>query len=79
VARADRRRRDKLLTVAEVADQRGMGKTAVYALMYRGEFASVEIPSDNGKWATRRIEQTEIDAFIARYRVSTPTTPGGVL
>jgi len=72
-------RRNKLLTLTQVADQLGMSKGAVYDLMYRGEFASIQIPSDSGRRATRRVEQSEIDAFIARYRVSTPTTHGGVL
>jgi excisionase family DNA binding protein len=71
--------RHKLLTVPEVADQLGLSKGSVYELMYRGEFASIQIPSENGLRATRRIEQTEIDAFIARYRVSAPETRGGVL
>jgi hypothetical protein len=56
-----------------------MSRTAVYGLLHRGEFASVEIPSGNRKRATRRIEQAEVDAFIARYRVSTPEMHGGVL
>lgn len=65
---ADFSRRPQLLTVAEVAGQLGMGKTAVYDLLRRGEFASIEIPSGSGRRATRRIEQSEIEAFIARYR-----------
>lgn len=73
-------RRNKLLTITEVADQLGMSKGRVYELMYKGEFASIQIPSStDGRRATRRIEQSEIDAFLARYRVSTPETHGGVL
>ena len=57
--------RPRLLTVTEVGEQLGMGKTAVYELLHRGEFASIEIPSGNGKRPARRVEQSEIDAFIA--------------
>ena len=72
--------RNKLLTITEVAEQLGMSKGRVYDLMYKGEFASIQIPSlTEGRRATRRIEQSEIDAFIARYRVSAPETHGGVL
>lgn len=68
---------NRLLTVAEACEQLGMSRTAVYQLMYRGEFPSVQIPSENGGKSTRRIEQAAIDAFIARYRVEHPTTHGG--
>jgi excisionase family DNA binding protein len=72
--------RNKLLTITEAAEQLGMSKGRVYELMYKGEFASVQVPSStDGRRATRRLEQSEIDAFIARYRVSAPETRGGVL
>jgi excisionase family DNA binding protein len=68
-----------LVTVAQAAKQLGLSRGSIYDLLYRGELASVQIPSQNGRRSTRRIEQTEIDALVARYRVSAASTPGGVL
>lgn len=57
----------KLLKVNEAAAQLGISREQVYALISRGELASVKIPGRNQAWA-RRIEQAEIDAFIERNR-----------
>ncbi len=67
-------------TLSEVAEQLGMSRDRVYELMYKGEFASIQIPSsESDRRATRRVERFEVDACIARYRVSTPENHGGVL
>lgn len=65
----------QLLTVAQAAEQLALSKSAVYQLVYKGELPSIEIPS-KGRQAIRRIEQTEVNAFIARYRVDSATTHG---
>lgn len=55
-----------------------MSTRLAYDLMYKGELASVEIPTgDSGKRRLRRIEQAEIDTFITRNRTSPITTLGG--
>ena len=69
-------RRPQLVTVAQAAEQLGMSATKVYELLYQGLLASVEIPSENGRRSTRRIEQAAIDAFIDRHRVTSGSTPG---
>jgi hypothetical protein len=56
-----------------------VSKSAVYQLVYKGDLPSVEIPSAKtarGLATMRRIEQAEIDAFIARHRVTSVTTHG---
>jgi excisionase family DNA binding protein len=68
--------RRRLLTVAEVCEQLHLSRSVVYELMYKGELRSVEIPMGNGKRATRRFEQAEVDAFVARHRTGPVTTPG---
>jgi excisionase family DNA binding protein len=72
-------RRHRLLTVTEATEQLGMSRNSFYDLMYRGELTSVQIPGKGGRQSSRRIEQTEIDALIARHRVSAASTLGGVL
>ncbi len=57
----------KLLTVAEAMEQLGIGKVKIYELMGAGEIAFVSLPPHT-KQAGRRIEQSQIDAFIARHR-----------
>lgn len=60
--------RRRLLTVTEVAEQLHLSRGVVYELTYKGELRSVEIPSASEKRATRRFEQAEVDAFVARHR-----------
>ena len=57
----------KLLTVAEAMDQLGIGKVKIYELMRAGELDWVDMPPHTLQ-AARRIEQAEVDAFIARNR-----------
>jgi excisionase family DNA binding protein len=67
----------RLLSVAQAAEQLGMSPSKLYEFVYKGEIASVEIPSGTGQRSTRKIEQAAVDAFIGKYRVTYPTTPGG--
>ena len=58
----------KLLTVAEAMDQLGIkSKDKIYELMASGDLAFVKFPPHT-KSAGRRIEQAEVEAFIARNR-----------
>ena len=57
----------KLITVAEAMEQLGVGKVKIYELMSAGEIAYISMPPHT-KQASRRIEQSEIDAFIKRHR-----------
>jgi excisionase family DNA binding protein len=57
----------RLRTVEEAREQLGVAKTKVYELMSSGELAFVKLPPGSNN-AGRRIEQAEIDAFIARNR-----------
>jgi excisionase family DNA binding protein len=66
----------RLLSVAQAAEQLGMSPSKLYAFVYKGEIASVEIPPGSGRRSTRKIEQAAVDAFIERYRVTGGTTPG---
>ena len=68
----------RLLTVAQAAEQLAMSPPKVYELVYKGELPSVEIPSGSASRSTRRVEQSAVDAFIDRHRVTYPTTAGGV-
>jgi excisionase family DNA binding protein len=67
----------RLLSVAQAAEQLGMSPPKLYDLVYKGEIASVQIPSSSRR-NTRRIEQAAIDAFIEQHRVDGATTAGGV-
>jgi predicted DNA-binding transcriptional regulator AlpA len=71
--------RQRLITVAQAAEQLGIGKTRLYELIHAGEIATIELPSpsgapgrqyvgETGAKASRRIEQAEVDAFIERHR-----------
>jgi excisionase family DNA binding protein len=62
-----------LRTVDEAAGLLGISVTSVWDLMRSGKLASVAIPSarGHGKRSMRRIEQSEIDAFIERHRQAT--------
>jgi excisionase family DNA binding protein len=67
--------RPPLLTIAQAAKQLGMSVRGMYELVYQGHLASVEIPSTGRtQRKTRRIEQTELDAFIEQNRVKGVTT-----
>ena len=57
----------KLLTVAEAMEQLGISKVTIYKLMREGELAYVSIPPHTLQ-AARRVEQAEVNAFIARNR-----------
>lgn len=58
----------KLLTVAEAMAQLGIrSKHKIYGLMRAGELAYVVLPPHTHQ-AGRRIEQAEVEAFIARNR-----------
>lgn len=57
----------KLLTPAEAMEQLGIGKAKLYELMGCGEIPYISLPPHT-KQAGRRIEQGDIDAFIARHR-----------
>jgi excisionase family DNA binding protein len=73
-------RAPRLLTIAQAAEQLGLNARTVYDLVYKGDIASVQIPpraASKGEKLARRIEQAEIDAFIARNRVTGITTHGG--
>lgn len=66
----------QLRTIPETAAQLGLSESSVWVLI-RGddpELASVPIKTGkgDGKRAARRVEQSEIDAYIARNRVGTP-------
>jgi hypothetical protein len=71
--------RPRLLTVAQAGEQLGVGKTRMYELINAGQIATIELPTSDGApgrryvgepgaKASRRIEQTEVDAFIERQR-----------
>lgn len=64
-----------LRTVRETAELLGVGETTVWELIRNGELISVKIPSGRGEGRRfmRRIEESEIQAFIERSRVAEPT------
>jgi hypothetical protein len=71
------RPRPHLVTVAEASQQLGLSVRATYELMYKGHLKSVGIPSTgDSDRKVRRIEQAEIDAFIAEHRTGPITTTG---
>lgn len=57
----------RLVSVDEACEQLGIAKTKLYELMRTGDLASVKLPPGTNM-AGRRIEQAEIDDFIARNR-----------
>ena len=63
--------RPALLTIAEAAPAMGISETTLWRLIRHHEITTVEIPSARGRGtrAMRRIETTEVDAFIKRNRV----------
>jgi excisionase family DNA binding protein len=58
----------QLWTVEEARDLLGIGHDKIYRLMRAGELAYIQLPPGT-KRAPRRIEQAEIDRFLARNRV----------
>lgn len=63
-----------LHTVEEAAELLGVSVSTTWVLIREGALASIEIPSarGSGKRSMRRIEATEISAFIERNRATTP-------
>lgn len=61
----------RLVTVNEAGEQLGVSRDKLYELMAAGDLAYVSLPP-HSKQAGRRIEQSEIDAFIERNRSRTP-------
>jgi excisionase family DNA binding protein len=59
-----------LRTVRQAAELLGISEMSVWDLIRGGKLASVQIPSarGHGQRTMRRIEQSEIDAFIKRHR-----------
>jgi excisionase family DNA binding protein len=55
-----------LLTVEEAAEQLGIGRTLMYALIRAGEVGSVHI----GR--LRRVRPTDLETYTARLTASTP-------
>jgi excisionase family DNA binding protein len=64
----------RLLTVAAARERLGMSKDKLYELMRAGELAFVKLPPYT-QHSGRRIEEAEIEAFIARNRQSAPAAP----
>jgi hypothetical protein len=61
--------RPKVVTVAEAAFQLSLDPRQVYGLIYAGHLTPVRLPSRNGNGGGPvRIEQAEIDQFIASHR-----------
>lgn len=54
----------RLITVVEAAEIIGLSRTKVYELLAEGDLPSIRI----GR--TRRIDVTDLDAFIDRHRVT---------
>ncbi len=57
----------RLLTVAEACAQLGIKTRKFYELCASGEIASIKMPPGTHQ-SGRRVEQSEIDAFIERNR-----------
>jgi excisionase family DNA binding protein len=58
------------VTVNEAAEQLGVSRDKLYELMASGDLAYVSLPP-HSKQAGRRIEQAEIERFIAANRSKT--------
>jgi predicted DNA-binding transcriptional regulator AlpA len=73
---------DRFLTLAEVQKILGIGKTKMYELINSGEMETIDIawgppkpPRPVGKpgpRASRRIRQSDLDAYIKRNRAPVP-------
>ena len=59
------------MTVAEVAKKMEVSPSLVYCLCAKGELAYWRIGSDRG---TIRIEPSEVDAYLARKKITEPRT-----
>jgi excisionase family DNA binding protein len=57
-----------LLTVNEAAAQLKVSREQIYKLIKRGELVSIVMRGEGGETGSRRIEQSELDAYIARNR-----------
>ena len=59
----------RMLTVAEAATQLSLSRDQVYRLISAGHLTSCRYPGRTGSGdGPRRIEQTEVDRFIAACR-----------
>ena len=56
----------RLLTIAEVSERLGLGRTKTFELLKRGELRSVRIGG------ARRIPSSEVEGFIERLLVNDP-------
>jgi excisionase family DNA binding protein len=63
---------DRLLTVAQVQDRLRRGRRDVYALLKSGELSSVLLGP-----RSRRIRESDLDAYIAALRNQRPDEPVG--
>lgn len=73
---------DRLLTLAEAQEVLGIGKTKMYELINGREIETVDVSSGEpkaarpvgkpGPRASRRIRQSDLDAYIERNRVPAP-------
>jgi len=63
----------QLWTVEEARDLLGIGHDKIYKLMRSGELAYIQLPPGT-KRAPRRIEQREIERFLAANRVGGAVT-----
>lgn len=57
---------EHLLRITEVADRLGLGRTTVYALIQRGDLASVRIGG------SRRVRESDLLAFMASLDAVSP-------
>jgi len=65
-----------MLTVAEVCEQLGIGRTKFYTLVNRGEITAVDVNAapkrrvgERGPRRSIRVEQSVVDAFKSRNQV----------
>lgn len=61
---------ERLLTVNETAGQLRVSRWQIYALMRSGDLAYVQGKSRSGGPGYRKVEQAEIDRYIADNRVT---------
>ena len=66
---------DVMRSVAAACDQLGIAKQKFYELLHAGEFSDITYPSETGQRETRKVRQSEIDAFLARRTRRAATTP----
>ena len=73
---------DRFLTLAEVQEILGIGKTKMYELINSGEIGTIDIAwgppkpprpvGRPGPRASRRIRQSDLEAYIERNRAAAP-------